>query len=400
VGNPVAIGTGPTINVTPPAAGANYTCRFIYPICNAGWSICNASAGPGPDTVFVQPGPPIPTIGPISYSDTICFNGTGTYSVPNLGYIYNWSAVGNIISGQGTDMIDVDWNGIPSGFVPGGVMVTAIGVGGCQSLPIDIDLTIYNVIPTISQVGPFCSDEEFVTLTTMPIGGILSGSGLTGNDFYPTLADTNLNTITYTYSQSGCSFDTTISIMVYEKPTLIELSSADSYFEICELDSINQAYTSIWSVPGFNEWSVNGGAPINTDILNVTWYWDSVGFNTITVIHTANGCPSLIEQILVVIEECPQTLIWIPNAFTPNGDEDNNTWQPVFTDGYDPQDFSLIVMNRWGETIWESHNANESWDGTYRGTLCPSGIYVYKITYGNDKTSEKNVLIGHITMIE
>jgi gliding motility-associated-like protein len=249
-------------------------------------------------------------------------------------------------------------------------------------------------------VGPFCSDEEFVTLTTMPIGGILSGSGLTGNDFYPTLADTNLNTITYTYSQSGCSFDTTISIMVYEKPTLIELSSADSYFEICELDSINQAYTSIWSVPGFNEWSVNGGAPINTDILNVTWYWDSVGVNTITVIHTANGCPSLIEQILVVIEECPQTLIWIPNAFTPNGDEDNNTWQPVFTDGYDPQDFSLLIMNRWGETIWESHNANESWDGTYRGTLCPSGIYVYKITYGNDKTSEKNVLIGHITMIE
>jgi hypothetical protein len=58
IGNPNPIGTGPTINVTPPAVGAQYTCRYVYPICNAGWSTCNASSGPGPDTVFVLPGPP------------------------------------------------------------------------------------------------------------------------------------------------------------------------------------------------------------------------------------------------------------------------------------------------------------------------------------------------------
>ena len=59
VGNPVPIGTGPTINVTPPAGGAQYTCHFVYPTCNAGWNTCNQlQGGFGPDTVLVVPGPP------------------------------------------------------------------------------------------------------------------------------------------------------------------------------------------------------------------------------------------------------------------------------------------------------------------------------------------------------
>ena len=56
---PNPIGTGPTITVTPPLAGANYTCHLVYPTCNAGWSTCNVGIGNlGPDTVFVAPGPP------------------------------------------------------------------------------------------------------------------------------------------------------------------------------------------------------------------------------------------------------------------------------------------------------------------------------------------------------
>jgi len=57
VGNPNPIGTGLTITVTPPPAGAYYTCRLEYPACFLGWNSCNAQSGPGPDTIFVQPGP-------------------------------------------------------------------------------------------------------------------------------------------------------------------------------------------------------------------------------------------------------------------------------------------------------------------------------------------------------
>jgi len=57
VGNPVAIGTGPTLNVTPNGP-TQYTCHLVYPICNAGWSSCNAGNNLGPDTILVVPGPP------------------------------------------------------------------------------------------------------------------------------------------------------------------------------------------------------------------------------------------------------------------------------------------------------------------------------------------------------
>ena len=59
VGNPVSIGTGTSITVTPPQAGEFYTCQLVYPSCNQGWNTCNIVVGSGPDTVFVQPGTPM-----------------------------------------------------------------------------------------------------------------------------------------------------------------------------------------------------------------------------------------------------------------------------------------------------------------------------------------------------
>jgi hypothetical protein len=56
VGNPAPIATGLTVTVTPPPAGAYYTCRLEYPSCFQGWNSCNSQSGPGPDTIFVLPG--------------------------------------------------------------------------------------------------------------------------------------------------------------------------------------------------------------------------------------------------------------------------------------------------------------------------------------------------------
>lgn len=399
VGNPVALGTGPTLTVTPPAIGANYTCQFVYPICNAGWTTCNAISGLGPDTVFVQPGPPIPVPGPISYSDTVCLNGSDTYSIPDMGYVYTWSSVGNITNGQGTNTITVDWSNIPGGFVPGAVTVTAYDGNLCTSLPVDIDITIFNVLPTISQIGPFCSDDDCVSLIGTPLNGVFSGPGLIGNDFCPLSAIGVNNTITYTYTQSGCSFDTTMTVIVYEKPVLIELTPASDYMSLCESDSVINSYNATWTVSGINEWTINNGNVISPAELTVLWNWDSLGIFTIEVIHYSNGCPSEPAQLLVVIEQCPQTLIYIPNAFTPNGDEDNNVWHPIFTEGYDPSDLHVVIMNRWGEFVWESRDASEGWDGTYNGFICQDGIYFYKVVYGNPETAERELIVGHITLL-
>lgn len=476
IGNPIAIGTGPSITVTPPAIGAQYTCRFVYPICNAGWSSCNGGTSLGPDTVLVVPGPPnlptptvtafnptcnytcdgainvvptggtgistiswigqpstftitnlcggtysytitdatgcnvsgsttltnppIVTVGPIAFSDTICFNSSSeTYSVPlQSGYSYTWSAIGSITSGQGTNTINTNWNGISSGFIPGGVQVTATNSVGCISLPVSIDLYVLNIIPVIQNVGPFCSNDEFTTLNATPIGGIFSGPGVMGNDFYPAFADTLNNNVIYTYTQSGCAFDDTISVIVYEQPQITQITPYNDFFELCEGDSIPSQYSIISTVSGgYNEWTLSGAATQST---NFNIAWNSVGMFQLTVVNWVNGCPSNQQATLITIVECPNTLFYIPNSFTPDGDENNNTFKWVFTSGFDPYSFNIVIYNRWGECIFESNDSNGEWDGTYGNIMCPTGIYTYKIFFKHIGDDGKRQLTGSVLLLK
>jgi gliding motility-associated-like protein len=473
VGVAAPIGTGPTITVTPPPTGANYTCRFVYPICNAGWATCNAFSGPGPDTVFVMPGPPnLPqpiinstnptcnytcdgsilinpvgtsgistiswnsgsgfnptnlcggvysyniidaigcsvsgnvtlttppavTTGPISASDTVCFGSNSElYSVPTQsGYTYAWSSVGNIVTGQGNDSVLIDWTSF-SGFIPGGVQVMATNSVGCNSLPITFDLFVLQILPVIQPIGSLCSYDDVVNLVATPVGGTFFGNGVIGNQFDPFMAN-EVNNISYIYSLSGCIFDTSLVTSVYPRPIVSILldDNANQFYEICEGDSALALYTTVADPIGYNVWYFMGDT-ITQDNLDVTWM--ESGSYDIMVVHWANGCVSFPDVLNVGIDECPQSLIYIPNSFTPDGNEWNNTWQPVFTDGFDPYDFNLYVFNRWGEVIFESKNAMEGWDGTYKNQLVPQGIYAYRIIYGEPENDGKKIIEGHVNMI-
>jgi gliding motility-associated-like protein len=75
----------------------------------------------------------------------------------------------------------------------------------------------------------------------------------------------------------------------------------------------------------------------------------------------------------------PVDCIFIPNAFTPDGDGLNDTFNaisrcPLF-------DYHLLIFNRWGEKLFESHDISSGWDGKKNGKLCPGDAYVYMISY-------------------
>ena len=99
------------------------------------------------------------------------------------------------------------------------------------------------------------------------------------------------------------------------------------------------------------------------------------------------------------VDRCPELIFYIPNSFTPDGDEHNQTFGVTFTSGFNPYDFHLQIWNRWGETIWESYDHLASWDGTYNGFLCQPGIYTYKIKFGNEDNDGKQEVLGHITLL-
>lgn len=71
--------------------------------------------------------------------------------------------------------------------------------------------------------------------------------------------------------------------------------------------------------------------------------------------------------------------VFIPNAFTPDEDEFNNTFEPQIW--LTPTEWEMKIYNRWGEVIFETHDPEIGWDGTYRGRMMQDGVYLYTIKY-------------------
>ena len=132
------------------------------------------------------------------------------------------------------------------------------------------------------------------------------------------------------------------------------------------------------------------------DPLEYSYAFSEGNYWVVLYVENIFGCSDS-TQVFVQIKG--DELIYIPNSFTPDADEFNNVFLPVFTNGYDPSTYSFSVFDRWGELMFESRNTKLGWDGTFRGKACPIGTYTWKIRYKNQETNEYKLLVGHINLI-
>jgi gliding motility-associated-like protein len=85
-------------------------------------------------------------------------------------------------------------------------------------------------------------------------------------------------------------------------------------------------------------------------------------------------------------EVIPPLSIFIPNAFTPNGDGINDQFG---VKGEGIKNYHLYIYDRWGEVIFESSNPRQQWDGNYEGKPAQEGTYVVQLyAYGLEKGSK------------
>lgn len=108
------------------------------------------------------------------------------------------------------------------------------------------------------------------------------------------------------------------------------------------------------------------------------------------ILIDSNGC-AFVDTIIVFVEGS----LYVPNTFTPNGDEMNNIF---FAYGTEIKTFEMRIFNRWGHEIFVSHNLDDGWNGTFAGQICPIGVYVWKIDYSEMWGSEKT-LVGHVNLL-
>ena len=74
--------------------------------------------------------------------------------------------------------------------------------------------------------------------------------------------------------------------------------------------------------------------------------------------------------------------LFIPNAFSPNADGLNDTWNIPALRAY--RSFELFVYGRWGQLVFRTKDNPLPWDGTYKGEKCPIGAYTYVIKTDNE----------------
>jgi gliding motility-associated-like protein len=108
------------------------------------------------------------------------------------------------------------------------------------------------------------------------------------------------------------------------------------------------------------------------------------------------GC---IDSATLYITMNPELIFYVPNAFTPDGDDYNNVFKPVFSSGYDLKNYDLMIFNRWGELIFETDQIGQGWDGTYRGNMCQDGVYTWKLKVMNSVTDRKEEHVGHVSLL-
>jgi gliding motility-associated-like protein len=99
------------------------------------------------------------------------------------------------------------------------------------------------------------------------------------------------------------------------------------------------------------------------------------------------------ESNIACIETKPR--LFAPNVFTINGDGLNDKFElgGVFLDEY-----HLVIYNRWGLQVFESHDIHHSWDGTFEGKPCPADVYVY-IAEGVGRKKQHITLNGNVTLL-
>ncbi|MCK9399962.1 MAG: gliding motility-associated C-terminal domain-containing protein [Bacteroidales bacterium] len=103
--------------------------------------------------------------------------------------------------------------------------------------------------------------------------------------------------------------------------------------------------------------------------------------------------------IKLTSEEIPETNLFIPNAFTPDGNGINDTFS-VSHFSLSLEHFTMSIFDRWGGLIFESNDILVGWDGKKNGNPCPGGVYVYKIIFTVDGIPGNQERVGTVALVK
>ncbi|MFK7787102.1 MAG: PKD domain-containing protein [Crocinitomicaceae bacterium] len=191
----------------------------------------------------------------------------------------------------------------------------------------------------------------------------------------------------------GCSNSSTYTDYISVFPNPI----ADFDFSIDEgLDGSLVTFNDLSQLAVNWEWSFGDG--VFSAVQNPTNFYTSGGSYSILLDVTSEyGC---VDQITRDIVTADFLQIYVPNSFTPDGNNRNEYFTPIVS-GIDEAYYNFEIFNRWGEIVFESSSPGEGWNGRNRlnGELVQNGIYTWKLTVKDSKGGSREIKVGHVSVL-
>ena len=272
----------------------------------------------------------------------------------------------------------------------------------CQALD-SVIVVPANFQTSISPDQFICLNEELtlsatnlypafdVTYIWSPISAITSG-----NFTSEITAQTNTDTWFYVDMQNSLGCQWTDSIFV-------EVSDLDVFSVIASAvdNTIAQGQTTILNgIPGSPytvSWSpTNGLSNPNSSSTNASPSETTTYVYMVTDSGLFGTCIATDSVTINVVElNCGFPIVYLPNSFTPNDDNENDILR---LRGSLVKEMELSIYDRWGEKVFESNDQSIGWDGTYKGREADSAVYIYllKVICLDDQEVE---LKGNVTLI-
>ncbi len=398
----VCSGQSATLTATPSATGGTYAWTnnasttntiSVSPTSTTTYSVtytlngCTSQSATG--TVTVNQIPTVSVNNPV-----ICIgeSATLTASPSTAGGTYVWSP-----NGETTNAITVT----PIATSSYSVTYT---LNGCTSQSATGTVTV-NPLPTVSFSGDQLTGCAPLTVNFASTGGNPSncswsmgnGQTVSGCTTSYTFTQGGCYDISLTTTENGCTNTATLQdyICVENPPVASFTTNPTVLTDPIQVVTFNNntvgASTYVWEF---------GDGQSSTEENPVHTYTSTTNGAVITLTTiSALGCEAT-HQVSIQYEE--GEIIYIPNTFTPDGDNYNQTFLPIFTSGFDPYNFEMLIFNRWGEIIFETHDAKVGWDGTYgmKGRDVQEGVYTYKVIYKNPLNDKRKIIVGHVSLIK
>lgn len=240
-------------------------------------------------------------------------------------------------------------------------------------------------IVTFDSLAPICGlTGGSVMLWGQPAGGTFAGPGVTAGQFNPAIAGPGRHSVTYTVrSGPGCEAVETRTVVVEREPQL----SGPAAYQVVRGGSVQLRIRVDQPISRY-QWQPPTELS-RADIAEPEARPTASRTYALTAVNEA-GCPATHTVRVEVVDP-----IFIPSAFSPNADGQNDVWSITNLGGY-PQ-CEVNVFNRWGERIFQSLGYGQPWDGTYKQQRVAPGVYTYQIRTG--PSPDAHIYLGQLIVL-